>query len=124
VKQLPVQKTGCATGLTFGFVYTVLASLRRGRSTDGSRSYSIPDVLEIVPDARSTDFCDRGDSGSVVWDDPDPAWTPPDELPEARPHSRPPRPVALVFSTAKMRRTYAIPIQRVLDDLEVTICTR
>lgn len=101
---MAVRKRGRTTGLTYGTVNSVDASVTIDYG-DGLGDHTLRNQIRITADtARSAQFSDHGDSGSVVVDGSNNV-------------------VALLFggSTAA---TYANPIAFALDELGVDLCVK
>ena len=97
-----VRKRGRTTGLTFGKVDSVDASVTIDYG-DGLGSHTLRNQIRVVPDtSQSAQFSDHGDSGSVVMDGDN-------------------KVVGLLFGGSSAA-TYANPIQYVLDELQVDLC--
>jgi hypothetical protein len=101
---LAVRKRGRTTGLTYGKVTSVDASVTINYG-DGLGSHTLKNQIRIEPDtAKSAQFSDHGDSGSVVVDDNN-------------------KVVGLLFGGSPAA-TYANPIQFALDELNVDLCVK
>lgn len=94
-----VRKCGYSTGVTTGRVEGILDIVVRYHDP-ASTLIAYPGVLEIVSEfAERREFCQGGDSGSVLWDV----------------DRRRPRAVGLLCSTVLQYKGYAIPFRRALD---------
>jgi hypothetical protein len=99
-----VRKRGRTTGLTYGTVSSVDASVTIPYG-DGLGSHTLKHQVRIVADTtKSPQFSDHGDSGSAVVDASNNV-------------------VGLLFGGSSAA-TYANPIQRVLDELNVDLCIK
>ena len=99
-----VRKRGRTTGLTFGKVNSIDASVTINYG-DGLGNHTLKNQIRIEPDtAHSAQFSDHGDSGSVVVDSAN-------------------KVVGLLFGGSPSA-TYANPIQFVLDELNVDLCVK
>jgi hypothetical protein len=99
---MAVRKRGRTTGLTYGSVTSVDASVSIPYG-DGLGTHTLKNQLRIAPDkTKSAQFSDHGDSGSVVVDGAN-------------------KVVGLLFGGSSAA-TYANPIQNVLDELNVNLC--
>lgn len=104
VQKSAVRKRGRTTGLTFGKVDSIDASVTINYG-DGLGNHTLKNQIRIVPDtAQSAQFSDHGDSGSVVVDGAD-------------------KVIGLLFGGSSVA-TYANPIQFVLDELNVDLCVK
>jgi len=104
VVNMAVRKRGRTTGLTFGRVSSVDATVTIPYG-DGLGSHTLKNQVRIVADTtKSAMFSDHGDSGSVVVTDDN-------------------KVVALLFG-GSAAATYANPIQFVLDELNVDLCVK
>lgn len=101
---LAVRKRGRTTGLTYGSVTSVDASVSIPYG-DGLGTHTLKNQIRIAPDTtKSAMFSDHGDSGSVVVDGAN-------------------KVVGLLFGGSSVA-TYANPIQFVLDELSVDLCVK
>jgi len=99
-----VRKRGRTTGLTFGKVNSIDASVTINYG-DGLGNHTLKNQIRIEPDtAQSAQFSDHGDSGSVVVDSAN-------------------KVIGLLFGGSSAA-TYANPIQFVLDELNVDLCVK
>lgn len=99
-----VRKRGRTTGLTYGKVTSVDASVTINYG-DGLGSHTLKNQIRVEPDTtQSAQFSDHGDSGSVVVDAEN-------------------KVVGLLFGGSSAA-TYANPIQSVLDELNVDLCVK
>jgi hypothetical protein len=101
---MAVRKRGRTTGLTYGKVTSIDASVSIPYG-DGLGTHTLKNQVRIAADtAKSAMFSDHGDSGSVVVTDDN-------------------KVVALLFGGSNVA-TYANPIQFVLDELSVDLCVK
>lgn len=101
---MAVRKRGRTTGLTYGSVTSVDASVSIPYG-DGLGTHTLKNQVRIAADpSKSAVFSDHGDSGSVVVTDDN-------------------KVVALLFGGSSVA-TYANPIQFVLDELSVDLCVK
>lgn len=101
---IAVRKRGRTTGLTYGKVNSIDASVSIPYG-DGLGTHTLKNQIRITPDtSKSTQFSDHGDSGSVVVDDNNNV-------------------IALLFGGSSAA-TYANPIQFALDELNVNLCVK
>jgi hypothetical protein len=99
-----VRKRGRTTGLTFGKVNSIDASVTIPYG-NGLGNHTLKNQIRIEPDtAQSAQFSDHGDSGSVVVDGAN-------------------KVIGLLFGGSSAA-TYANPIQFVLDELNVDLCVK
>jgi hypothetical protein len=99
-----VRKRGRTTGLTYGTVNSVDASVTINYG-DGLGNHTLKNQIRITPDtSQSAMFSDHGDSGSVVVDGAN-------------------KVVGLLFGGSNVA-TYANPIQFALDELNVDLCVK
>jgi hypothetical protein len=99
-----VRKRGRTTGLTYGKVTSVDASVTINYG-DGLGSHTLKNQIRVEPDpTKSAQFSDHGDSGSVVVDANNMV-------------------IGLLFGGSSVA-TYANPIQFVLDELNVDLCVK
>lgn len=99
-----VRKRGRTTGLTYGTVTSVDASVTINYG-DGLGNHTLKNQIRIEPDtSKSAQFSDHGDSGSVVVDAAN-------------------KVIGLMFGGSPAA-TYANPIQFVLDELNVDLCVK
>jgi hypothetical protein len=99
-----VRKRGRTTGLTFGKINSIDASVTINYG-DGLGNHTLKNQIRIEADtAQSAQFSDHGDSGSVVVDSAN-------------------KVVGLLFGGSTVA-TYANPIQFVLDELSVDLCVK
>jgi hypothetical protein len=99
-----VRKRGRTTGLTYGKVTSVDASVTINYG-DGLGNHTLKNQIRVEPDTtKSTVFSDHGDSGSVVVDASN-------------------KVIGLLFGGSSAA-TYANPIQFVLDELNVDLCVK
>jgi hypothetical protein len=99
-----VRKRGRTTGLTYGKVNSIDASVSIPYG-DGLGTHTLKNQIRIEPDtAQSAQFSDHGDSGSVVVDGNNNV-------------------IGLLFGGSPSA-TYANPIQYVLDELDVDLCVK
>jgi hypothetical protein len=104
VKDSAVRKRGRTTGLTFGKVNSIDASVTIPYG-DGLGNHTLKNQIRIEADtAQSAQFSDHGDSGSVVVDADN-------------------KVIGLLFGGSSVA-TYANPIQFVLDELDVDLCVK
>jgi hypothetical protein len=101
---IAVRKRGRTTGLTYGKVTSVDASVTIDYG-DGLGSHTLKNQIRVEPDtSKSAQFSDHGDSGSVVVDANN-------------------KVVGLLFGGSSAA-TYANPIQSVLEELNVDLCVK
>lgn len=99
---MAVRKRGRTTGLTYGSVTSVDASVSIPYG-DGLGTHTLKNQIRVAPDTtKSAMFSDHGDSGSVVVDAGN-------------------KVVGLLFGGSSVA-TYANPIQFALDELSVDLC--
>jgi hypothetical protein len=104
VQNMAVRKRGRTTGLTYGSVSSVDASVSINYG-NGLGTHTLKNQIRVVPDtAKSAQFSDHGDSGSVVVDGGNEV-------------------IGLLFGGSSAA-TYANPIQSVLDELSVDLCVK
>jgi hypothetical protein len=99
-----VRKRGRTTGLTYGTVNSVDATVTIDYG-DGLGSHTLRNQIRVAADtSKSAQFSDHGDSGSVVVDGSNNV-------------------IGLLFGGSSVA-TYANPIQFVLDELGVDLCVK
>lgn len=99
-----VRKRGRTTGLTYGKVTSVDASVTIDYG-DGLGSHTLKNQIRVEPDTtKSAQFSDHGDSGSAVVDADN-------------------RVIGLLFGGSSAA-TYANPIRFVLDELNIDLCVK
>jgi hypothetical protein len=103
-QNMAVRKRGRTTGLTYGTVTSVDASVSINYG-DGLGNHTLKNQIRVEPDTtKSAQFSDHGDSGSVVVDGSNNV-------------------IGLLFG-GSAAATYANPIQFVLDELTVDLCVK
>ncbi len=100
-----IHKIGGGTGHTIGRVTGLLnIAVLQHHPTGPPSVFRHNDVFEIHGEDRRWCFCDRGDSGAMIWE-----------------RDRRPRPVGLLIATRLLYKGFAIPAQTVLHHHGVTV---